>query len=103
MNMSKQRLLNCMVSSGQFHNEFAVTLKDYKGQEFSFFVNEQYVEHVEGDPGIKEVPAKLHVVPLDSHNDLVLIQLPCQTLGNGSTITVKDVDLSEYTECEPTN
>lgn len=84
-----QRLLKCVVSKGQFSDEVAVSGQDYVGETFSFFVNPQFVE-IEGDVALGDQEGYLHVEQMDAKDDLVLIRLPGQTFGNGSTITVRE-------------
>lgn len=97
--MKRSLWLHCRASKGQFTDELAIMGKDHAGEEFSFFVSQEFVEY-DGDPNTGEIPARLRVKRLDSKDDLVLIQLPSQTFGNGSIITVSVNDL-EAMECEP--
>ena len=93
--------LKCRASKGQFSDELAVSGSDYQGEDFSFFVNKQFVD-IDGDVELgEEVDARLQVIPLAEKAGLVLIQLPGQTFGNGRTITVKDGDL-EKMDCRST-
>ena len=98
--MEKQLWFRCTASKGQFSDEVAVFGKDYQGDEFSFFVNREFVE-TESEPDLDEVPARLRVMPLGREEHLVLIRLPGQTFGNGYTVTVRESDLNEQLECEP--
>ena len=93
--MTREIGLKCIASAGQFADEVAIKGADFSGEAFSFFANRKFVE-LDGDVEIGgEVPALLAVVPLAKEGDLVLIQLPGQTFGNGCTITVKEVDLEQ--------
>lgn len=97
--MNKSLWMRCYASKGQFTDEVAIRGKDFAGEEFSFFVNQDYVE-CQDNPEAGEVPALLRVNPLDQKDKLVLIQLPGQTFGNGSIITVTVDDLQPM-EREP--
>ena len=90
--MSTTLWLRCRASKGQFTDEVAIIGKDFAGEVFSFFVNQDFVE-CEGNPESGEVDALLRVKKLDQKDNLVLIQLPGQTIGNGSVITVTTNDL----------
>lgn len=85
--------LKCKASKGQFSDEVAIRGKDFTGEDFSFFVNRDFVQTTD-DPESGEVNACLSVIPIDSNAGLVLIRLPGQTFGNGSTITVREDDLT---------
>ncbi len=98
--MEKSLWLRCMASKGQFSNEFAISAKDYRGEEFSLFVSRELVEP-EGDPNISRVPALMRVRALDRAGDLVLIRLPAETFNNGYTVTVKQDQLAEHLQREP--
>ena len=100
MDTREYKWIDCIANPGQFHDEFAVCGKDFSGEVFSLFVNQQFVHIVQGQAG-EGTKALLKVVQLDRNEDYVLIQLPGRTFGNGSTITVKDVDLVSCMECEP--
>lgn len=98
--MGSKQWLSVTASLGQFSDEVAVCGTDYSGEEFSFFAQDQYVQTSENIAhGPK--PAFLKVERLDQKGDLVLIRLPGFTFGNGSTITVKEEELSERKEREP--
>lgn len=99
--MPKLTGLRCKVSKGQFNDEYAVRGNDYRGDEFSFFVNEQFV-NLQGDQiDANEVDAVLTVTCLKQEGDLVLIRLPGQTFSNGSTITVRASELATACHLEP--
>jgi hypothetical protein len=87
-------LLKVTASSGQFRNEYAVKGKNHKGDEFSLFVSRRHVKLVDEFVN-DESPALLSVERITQQGDLVLIRLPGQTFGNGSTITVREGDLCE--------
>ena len=86
--------IDCKASKGQFSDELAISGVDYQGEEFSFFVNDKFVE-LDGDVALAEVDARLQVMVVKREDDLALIQLPGRTFGNGSTITVRAGDLME--------
>src|SRR5438477_12325952 len=98
--MDKQLWLRCVASKGQFSTELAIVGKDYRGEEFSLFVERELVEP-EGDPIVSRVPALLRVKALDRADDLVLIRLPGETFNRGYTVTVKQDQLAEHLEREP--
>lgn len=95
--MEKVFLFKCKASKGQFSDELAVAGADYSGEEFSFFVNEKFVEP-EGDVELGATDAHLQVELVERVGQLVLIRLPGRTFGNGSLITVKEDDLVQ-SEC----
>jgi hypothetical protein len=98
--MEKQLWLRCIASKGQFSSELAISIKDFRGEEFSLFAERESVEP-EGDPDIRPVPALLRVRLLDQEGELVLIRLPAETFNNGYTVTVKQDQLAEHFQREP--
>lgn len=98
--MNTKHWLRVIASKGQFSDEVAIRGADYNGEQFSFFAQDDFVQVV-GDINSGSADAFLRVTRLDQKDDLVLIRLPGQTFGNGSTITVMERDLSERKEREP--
>jgi hypothetical protein len=92
--MSDTIWLKCKASKGQFSDELAVSGTDYQGEVYSLFARRESVE-VDKDPELGEVDARIRVLALDRKGGLVLIRLPSQAFGNGSTITVKEGDLEK--------
>jgi len=98
--MEKQLWLRCVASKGQFSSELAILGQDYRGEEFSLFVERDFVEP-EGDPDLGDVSARMRVKALDRAGDLVLVRLPGETFSNGYTVTVKQDQLTESLDREP--
>lgn len=80
--------LKCRISKGQFSDEYAVQGELYDSTNFSLFLPKGEVL-CEKEPGIGEkVEGSITVKPLDSRDNLVLVELPQTTFENGRTITV---------------
>jgi hypothetical protein len=91
--LAQDAMLRCMISTGQFSEEVAVSGQDYAGAQYSFFISRKFVEF-EGEPARGcEVDGWLRVRVLDRKQDLVLVRLPGRTFENGSTITVHQTQL----------
>lgn len=78
--------LKCKIQEGQFSEEFVVEGKDAAGTPFSLFARHSDVD-TEG---------WIRVKVLAQQNGLCLVQLPQETLENGSTVTVLRDDLEEF-------
>jgi hypothetical protein len=95
--MNGKKWLTCIVSPGQFRDEFAVSGEDYQGEEFSLFTSREFVK-LERDPlDSQETPGYLQILVLEERGGLSLIRLPGQTFDNGSSVTVKN---DQLTDCE---
>ena len=92
---AKPYRLQCEATPGQFADELAISGKNHKGVEFSFFCHRQFVETEQEPQGEEAVPAYIRVTELDRDGELVLIRLPGQTLANGQTITVRRQELED--------
>lgn len=99
--VSQSAWLRCMVSQGQFSEEYAVSARDHRESEFSLFVDAQFVElecEVIAEGG--ECEGRVQVIILAQQQGLTLVQLPGRTFENGSTVTVKSEQL-EAIEASP--
>lgn len=76
--------LKCKVGEGQFSDERSVEGETIDGEGFSLFAP---IDLVEND--------RIQVFELQRDNSRVLVQLPVQTLENGTTITVDSSQLQE--------
>jgi hypothetical protein len=83
--MGNTQWLRCRAVAGQFSDEFAISGKDYAGQEYFLFTEKANIfpYPIEG-----EIDSFVRVEVIDSDGEFVLIKLPGQTLENGQTITV---------------
>jgi hypothetical protein len=87
--MGNERWLKCIMSAGQFTGEYAARSETFTGEEFSLFVPEQFVDLENSLEEGRSVPGWVRVELLDQRENLVLVRLPNQTLGNGQSITVR--------------
>jgi hypothetical protein len=85
--------LRCKVGGGQFSGEFAVTGEDFRGEQFSLFAPEEFVE-LDGDPSFGEVNGLIRVSIMAEERDLVLVGLPRPALINSQSVTVRKSALS---------
>ena len=81
--------LECKASPGQFSGELAVRLQAFDGSEFSLFAPEEYVDFSEQYEETGSVDAWLRVEIVESQDELNLVRLPRQPLGNGQFVTVR--------------
>jgi hypothetical protein len=91
--MESMTWLRCKVSPGQFTGEYVVAAKDFRGQGFSFFVPDEYVQGQDQMSGDVPVDGLVQVAVLEQSSDLVLVRLPRVALQNGQTVTVRSSDL----------
>ena len=82
--------LRCKIGRGQFTEEFAIEGRSVDERGFSLFAQGDDLEF-EGMPptGDQFIDGWIRVRKIDERDDLVLIELPEQTLENGRTVTVK--------------
>jgi hypothetical protein len=76
--------LPCLVSPGQFPNEYAVSGTQHNGKGFSLFAPREAVVA----PAAGEGEGLLRVEVADRRGDLALVRLPAQTFENGQHVTV---------------
>lgn len=93
--MEKEKWLSCAIGPGQFSEELAISGDTFDGQGFSLFVPENFVQRDGGTDEHGKSTGWVRVVEIDREGELVLVRLPRQTLGNGSTITVSANELEE--------
>lgn len=91
--MNPDTWLQCVVSEGQFSDEYAVRARTADGTEFSLFVPQEFVEVDHPPTEQAALPAVVRVDVLDEQQDLVLVRLPRQTLENGRSVTVSRAQL----------
>lgn len=91
--LAKQFWLQCEATTGQFADELAISGKNHRGEEFSFFCHRRFVETEQEPQGSDVVSAHIRVTELAKDGELVLVRLPGQTLANGQTITVRRQEL----------
>lgn len=87
--------LHCTVSPGQFTGEYVVEARDFRGEMFSLFVPEEFVDYTSEPTQGSGVRGFLHVERLEESGDLVLVRLPRAPLENGSTVTVKTSQVTQ--------
>jgi hypothetical protein len=97
----KSHWLKCTISPGQFSGEFVVEAVDFRGNGFSLFVPEKFVEYDIEPSQIRSVDGWLRIEVLESRDDLVLIRLPRTPLENGPTATVQAGQLQYRMAREP--
>ncbi len=88
--MEQQQWLSCLVSPGQFPDEYAVAGTQHDGKIFSLFADQDTVV----PPPTKEGRGFIKVTVIDRKGELALIRLPAQTFENGQHVTVKAGEIS---------
>ena len=84
-----EQWLKCKVLPGQFSNEYAVIGETFDGRDFALFAPTEFVQ-VDREPARSEqVAGCVRVIVEAAKDDLRLVCLPRQTLGNGSRVTVR--------------
>lgn len=81
--------LRCVITPGQFDEEYAVEAQTHNGTGFSLFAGAEDLECKSYPTGADRTHAWLRVRELKRRGDLVLVQLPQSTLENGNTVTVR--------------
>ena len=92
-----EQWLQCTICEGQFTGEYAVQGETFDGTEFSLFVPDEFVELSDPLDPTAGAAGWIRVEVLDQRGDLVLVQLPRQTLENGRSLTVRRDQL----QCQP--
>lgn len=91
--MNNEMWLRCLVSVGQFSDEYAVGGETFDGEGFSLFAPIEFIVVNRHAGEQKRLPGWVRVAEIDREGELVLVRLPRQTLGNGATITVSASEL----------
>ncbi len=89
-----EKWLNCMISTGQFTEEFAVHGELFDGTGFSLFAEERDLKFDQKPTEEKFVNGGIRVIPGALKEDLLLVTLPHPTFENGQTITVRKDQVS---------
>jgi hypothetical protein len=93
--------LKCAISPGQFSGEYVVEAADFRGNHFSLFSPETFIECDAEPSEAGTVDGWLRVEKLAARDDLVLVRLPRTPLENGPTITVRANQLQYREVREP--
>ena len=99
--MESQTWLRCQIGCGQFNCEYAVRGELADGTQFSLFTDAESLEHdIEPSEG-RSVDGWMKVEVLERRDNMVLVQLPRQTLENGRFVTVNQEQLRVAAPREP--
>ena len=91
----KVHWLACIVSPGQFSNEYTVKGETFNGQEFALFAPDNFVDCGENEPSWEQpVLGWLQIKVIGKVKNILLVRLPMPPLEGPQTITVQDKKVS---------